>query len=77
MTEYQLPESYWRSTGPADRPPVKEFTLYTADQMQQAYAAGREAMRQECVKVCEELPGCDDSAACAVMDCSRIIKELK
>ena len=26
---------------------------YTADQMQQAYAAGREAMRQECVKVCE------------------------
>ena len=24
---------------------------YTADQMQAAYAAGREAMRQECVKV--------------------------
>ena len=65
---YQLPEP--------DRKGVFRDS-YTASQMQQAYAAGREAMLQECVKVCEELPGCDDSAACAVMDCSRIIKEIK
>ena len=27
---------------------------YTADQMQAAYQAGRDSMKAECVKVCEE-----------------------
>ena len=72
MTEYQLPESYWRSTGPADRPPVKEFTLYTADQMQQAYATGREAMRQECAAFVVRNAG-----VVPVSSWGRLIKELK
>ena len=43
MTEYQLPapHGWW---GPNNDP------LYTAEQMQQAYAAGRDSMKAECVK---------------------------
>ena len=57
MTEYQLPEtsatlafggSEWESEW------ISSEDAYSAEQMQQAYAAGREAMRQECVKVCEK-----------------------
>ena len=40
MTTYQLPEPY----------PNQHY--YTAEQMQQAYKAGRESMREEAVKVC-------------------------
>ena len=43
---YQLPEPVLVKQYPTGL--VRNF--YTADQMQQAYAAGREAMRQECVK---------------------------
>jgi hypothetical protein len=44
-------ESWWKLLKPAECDEVKpQFE----DCWQQAYAAGREAMRQECVKVCEE-----------------------
>ena len=52
MTEYQLPEtsatlafggSEWESEW------ISSEDAYSAEQMQQAYAAGRESMRQECV----------------------------
>ena len=41
MIEYQLPEPIFHNG---------IHSYYSPYQMQQAYAAGREAMRQECVK---------------------------
>ena len=60
MTEYQLPEtsatlafggSEWESEW------ISSEDAYSAEQMQQAYAAGRESMRQECVKAVDDAGG--------------------
>ena len=67
MTEYQLPEPT-----PCGYIAMTEY-FYNADQMQQAYAAGREAMRQECVKFFQALAGTNWTAG-TVAD---TIKELK
>ena len=42
---YQLPPTHLSN---------KVESFYTADQMQAAYQAGRDSMKAECVKVCEE-----------------------
>ena len=43
MTDYQLPPTHLRN---------KVESFYTAEQMQQAYASGRESMREECLQEC-------------------------
>ena len=53
MTEYKLPDTNATlAFGGTQWEPewVSSEDAYTADQMQQAYAAGRESMRGECVK---------------------------
>ena len=35
---------------------VKQITASTKDIAQQAYAAGRESMRQECLQICAHTP---------------------
>ena len=68
---YQLPEPVYDlvGTGP----------VFTADQMQQAYAAGREAMRQECVQVCDKWikAAKDDTTAVGIALAQQEIEELK
>ena len=45
---YQLPEPAIHAPFYKEYKTVYQGDYFTADQMQQAYAAGREAMRQEC-----------------------------
>ena len=69
---YQLPE-------PVDFSDVPEHAHvwgYTADQMQAAYAAGRESMRQECVAVCEYKDN-DRDGYRAVLVAEGIVKAIK
>ena len=53
---YQLPEPALPNCVIGKDSTMRQIRLdcYTADQMQAAYQAGREAMKAECVKVCEE-----------------------
>ena len=47
---YQLPEPAIHAPFHKEYKTVYQGDYFTAEQMQQAYAAGRESMRQECVK---------------------------
>lgn len=58
---------------------VKQITASTKDIAQQAYAAGRESMRQECVEVCslESVVLATRDMTRGALQCINIIKELK
>ena len=55
---------------------VKQITASTKDIAQQAYAAGRESMRQECLQICEKW---HDSLASEpeMLEIAEEIRELK
>ena len=56
---YQLPEPALPNCVIGKDSTMRQIRLdcYTADQMQAAYQAGRDSMKAECVKVCEEQHG--------------------
>ena len=72
MTEYQLPEPAIHAPFYKEYKTVYQGDYFTADQMQQAYAAGREAMRQECAAFVVRNAG-----VVPVSSWGRLIKELK
>ena len=52
--DYQLPDEPYLGTLEAVNGCGVDIYGYTADQMQAAWQAGRDAMKTECVKVCEK-----------------------
>lgn len=77
MTNYKLPEPT-----PCGYISKTEF-FYTEDQMQQAYQAGRDAMRDEAVKACEVeadiqwATGGDGTGITASKLCAKEIRAIK
>ena len=76
---YQLPEPAIHAPFYKEYKTVYQGDYFTADQMQQAYAAGRESMRVECVRVCDKWikAAKDDTTAVGIALAQQEIEELK
>ena len=84
---YQLPDEPYLGTHEAVNGCQVDIYGYTADQMQAAYQAGRDSMKAECVKVCEDFdipdrvegahPDYVEGKRMAAAQLAHAIKELK